>query len=321
MVARSLNERLIMSMLLQCDGMTRNELVQASGLSAQTISVIVRALEAEKLIVKGNAVKGRVGPPSRPINLNPNGAFAIGLNVRSTEVTAIVVNLLGQEVAGLSQGLADTSSEALHEAIKQMIKTLEVDCGKRRWSRLIGVGLTLPRPNARMAISETELDAANLESFLTSLVGRDVHIQEEMTALVSAEAIFGAARKGTDYLQCFVDTDLHTRVCLDGRIYSGNVAKGKDNLVHNDGTNSEKWLDDTADALVERIESLAQFITTPIVVISSAYSSDTTRKLSYAVQKLVGPSKEILPSSFGSQALCIGAAALPFQVRFVAKVD
>ncbi|MEP4430747.1 MAG: MarR family transcriptional regulator, partial [Hyphomicrobiales bacterium] len=55
---RSYNERLIMSLLLQNNGMSRMQMGKISGLSAQTISVIVRGLERDGLISRGEAQSG-----------------------------------------------------------------------------------------------------------------------------------------------------------------------------------------------------------------------------------------------------------------------
>ncbi|SHH74036.1 ROK family transcriptional regulator [Cognatishimia maritima] len=318
-VARSLNERLIISLLLQRDGMTRMELVQASGLSAQTISVIVRALEADKLIVKGNAVKGRVGPPSRPINLNDKGAYSIGLNIRKTGITAVVVNLLGQKVAYASVNLSDCSADNVQQNIKQVLDALKADCGKKSWDRLIGIGLTLPRSKAPIAISESQLDIEKLEKFITEYVGQDVHIQDEMTALVSAEAIFGAAREGTDYIQFFVDGDLHTRICLDGKIYSGEDHACDSPRSSAAPHETLEWLTQSVSSLVDRIEMISKFVSTSTVIISTPYSSEQTLELVSNVGKELRTLHKIRPSNLGPHALATGAAALPFQVRFVGQ--
>ena len=59
---RTYNERLVMSLLRQRTSLSRMELGQHSGLSAQTVSVIVRALEKDGLVLPGEVQRGRVGP-------------------------------------------------------------------------------------------------------------------------------------------------------------------------------------------------------------------------------------------------------------------
>ena len=78
---RSYNERLVLSLLLQNKSTTRLEIGERTGLSAQTVSVLVRSLEHEGLVALGAAQKSRIGPPTVPIELNPEGAYSVGLSV------------------------------------------------------------------------------------------------------------------------------------------------------------------------------------------------------------------------------------------------
>ena len=68
---RSYNKRLVLSLLLQNNGISRMEIGQKTGLSTQTVSVLVRCLEQEGLVEKGKAIKGRIGPPTIPLSLKP----------------------------------------------------------------------------------------------------------------------------------------------------------------------------------------------------------------------------------------------------------
>src|SRR4051812_24102500 len=92
---RSYNEMLVLSLLRKHASLSRMELVQLSGLSAQTISVIVRALERDELIVAKEARRGRVGPPMIPMSLNPDGAFALGFSVSAAGVDAVLLDFCG----------------------------------------------------------------------------------------------------------------------------------------------------------------------------------------------------------------------------------
>ena len=78
---RAFNERLLLSILQRSDGLSSGDLARRTGLSPQTTSVILRKLEQDGLLVRGDRVKGKVGKPSQPFTLNPDGAFAVGLKL------------------------------------------------------------------------------------------------------------------------------------------------------------------------------------------------------------------------------------------------
>jgi CRP-like cAMP-binding protein len=75
------NQRLVLSLVYTHGNLAKTDIARMTGLSAQTGSVIMRELEAEDLIVKGEPIRGKVGQPSVPLSINPDGAFFIGLKV------------------------------------------------------------------------------------------------------------------------------------------------------------------------------------------------------------------------------------------------
>ena len=79
--ARQYNERLILSLIRKAGSLPKAEIARQTGLSAQTVSVIVKRLEAEGLLEKGAKLKGRIGQPSIPFSLRDDGAGAFGLKI------------------------------------------------------------------------------------------------------------------------------------------------------------------------------------------------------------------------------------------------
>ena len=69
---RLYNERLALSLIRQYGQLPKAEIARLTGLSAQTVSVIVRQLERDKLVIKGEKQRGKVGQPLVPFRLNPD---------------------------------------------------------------------------------------------------------------------------------------------------------------------------------------------------------------------------------------------------------
>ena len=74
---RLYNERLILSLIRRLGSVPEAEIARLTGLSAQTVSVIMRPLEADGLVLKRDPQRGRVGQPRVPFQLDPEGAFAL----------------------------------------------------------------------------------------------------------------------------------------------------------------------------------------------------------------------------------------------------
>ena len=60
---REQNERLVLSLVRRHGALAKSEIARMTGLSAQTVSVIMRHLEADRLLRRGEPQRGRVGQP------------------------------------------------------------------------------------------------------------------------------------------------------------------------------------------------------------------------------------------------------------------
>ena len=92
---RLYNERLVLSLIRLHGQLPKAEMARLTGLSAQTVSVIVRQLEADGLLKRRTPQRGKVGQPLVPFELDPEGAFAIGLKVGRRSGDLMLLDLAG----------------------------------------------------------------------------------------------------------------------------------------------------------------------------------------------------------------------------------
>src|SRR5437867_3112236 len=78
---RQYNERVVLQAVRLHGALPGAEIARLTHLTAQTISLITKRLLDDGLLVKGAPVRGKVGQPSVPLALNPDGAYAIGVKV------------------------------------------------------------------------------------------------------------------------------------------------------------------------------------------------------------------------------------------------
>ncbi len=222
-IARSLNERLIMSLLFQHDGLTRMQMGQRSGLSAQTISVLVRALERDGLVLRGEAVKGRIGPPTIPVSLNPNGAYSVGINLGARNMDVVLINFIGEILYKSSRRFNNPNLEYITHGILESVAVAIASIAPSQSNRLAGIGVSLPADIDRFTSepSQDQISSFDFETLLQEAFDLNVFIQNDITAAASAESMFGVARNQHSYLFCHLGPRLTTRLILDDRIYSG----------------------------------------------------------------------------------------------------
>ena len=93
---RAYNERLVLSLVRLHGSMSKADITRRSGLSAQTVSVIMRALEKDGLLLRGEPVRGRVGQPSVPMRLNPDAVYSFGVKIGRRSADLVLMDFVGK---------------------------------------------------------------------------------------------------------------------------------------------------------------------------------------------------------------------------------
>nr|WP_306766205.1 ROK family transcriptional regulator [Shinella pollutisoli] len=189
------------------------EIGEKTGLSAQTISVIVRSLEQEGLVVLGEAQKGRVGPPTTPLMLNSEGAYSVGVSVGYRNTHVVVVDFIGRIQHHRVMPHVNADRFDAPEALAREIHEAGAGLSESRRGRIAGVGLALPTPPIR---SGPDHDV--LHRYLEVELGLPVFVQNDITAAAGGESLFGAARQLQDFLFFYLGARLHGRLLLNHQI-------------------------------------------------------------------------------------------------------
>lgn len=141
---RSPNERAILSLLQRNGAMPGSDLARQTGLSAQTISVILRKLKSDGLTRQGKPVRGKVGKPSIPITLNPLGALSVGCKLGRRSCDLIVLDFCGKTL--FKRNL--TYDIAIPQTVFAFLEASYVDAleelGAKAAERLCGFGIAAP---------------------------------------------------------------------------------------------------------------------------------------------------------------------------------
>ena len=141
---RLYNERLVLSLIRRHGSVPKAEIARLTGLSAQTASVIIRQLEADGLVLKGGPQRGRVGQPSVPFTLDPEGAFALGLKIGRRSSDIVLLDFLGT-VRGerrLTHPYPQPRGGAAF--VREGIPALSAMLPAARLGRIVGLGVAAP---------------------------------------------------------------------------------------------------------------------------------------------------------------------------------
>src|SRR5664279_710468 len=114
---RLYNERLVLSLIRKEGCLPKAEIARQTGLSAQTITVIMRQLEADHLVVKQGRTRGKIGQPSVPFALNPAGAYSLGLKIGRRSNDLVLIDMLG----GVRRSLHEAGSYPTPHSVSDFV--------------------------------------------------------------------------------------------------------------------------------------------------------------------------------------------------------
>ena len=225
---REHNERLVLTLIRRHGALPKSEIARLTGLSAQTVSVIMRALEDERLILRGEPQRGRVGQPSVPMKLNPRGAFFLGLKIGRRSVEMVLTDFLGAILARRVRQHHYPDFDSVLAFAVDSARGLVASLPEDERERVEGLGIAMPFEIwgwAAMIGVEPEAmtpwKQRDIRRELSDGLGLPVFLQNDATAACSAELVFGLHEQPSDFLHFYVAFFIGGGVVLDGRLFQG----------------------------------------------------------------------------------------------------
>src|SRR6185295_9984243 len=119
-------------------------IARLTGLSAQTVSVIVRKLEAEGFLAKEEPQRGKVGQPLVPFSLNPEGAYFIGLKIGRRSSDLMLVDFMGGVRENLHETFRFPEPAKILSSVKAALPRLISGLARKQRQRIAGLGIAAP---------------------------------------------------------------------------------------------------------------------------------------------------------------------------------
>ena len=227
---RLYNERLVLSLIRRHDALPKAEIARLTGLSAQTVSVIVRQLEKDKLLSKGERQRGKVGQPLTPFKLNPDGAFSIGLKVGRRSGDLMLVDLAGKVRGTVRQAYEFPSPGEFLDFARRGIGQLVQKLPEALRPRISGLGIAAPFElwnwQEEVGAPKNVLEAwrgFDLVSEIAKLCDFPVFPCNDATAACAAELFFGEGRRLRDFAYFYIGFFVGGGVVLNGALVQGRT--------------------------------------------------------------------------------------------------
>ena len=227
---RAHNERMVLSLVRQQGALAKTDIARISGLSAQTVSVIMRSLEQDGLLLRGEPIRGRIGQPSVPMSLNPEGAFFLGLKIGRRSVDLTLIDFLGHTRAMRHRLYRYPTPDAVLDFVTEALPAVIAELPAALRGRVSGLGIAMPfqlwswvefigAPQAEMDAWRTR----DIQAEIAAVAAMPVYLQNDATAACGAELVFGTGEKPQNFLYFYFGSFIGGGLVLNGQLFVGRT--------------------------------------------------------------------------------------------------
>jgi len=225
---RNHNERLLLSLLQRHGDLPGSDLARLSALSAPTVSAILKRLENDGLLERGDPQRGKVGKPSIPMRLATDAVFSFGLKVGRRSADLLLTDFTGairdHRRVTYAYPTPDQILSFLENGLREIIAALT----PAQATRICGLGVAAPFEMwnwaEQLGAPQSDVDAwkdLELLSAVQKLTDLPVVVLNDATAACQAEHVYGRGKEFRDYAYFFIGAFVGGGVVLNHSVFEG----------------------------------------------------------------------------------------------------
>ena len=213
---------------------SRLDVARKTGLSAASITSIVRGLVARGLVTELEAVSSTVGRRPIPLKVRGDAGYVVGVDIGSfyTRVVVTDINGLVMYKDQIETGIPDGRVRVLRRVFESVHAAMRSVPVAR--AAILGVGvahsgvidtekglvLSYPRPGQMAEWKNVALQSICEEEFKLPCI-----LEDSVRTMATAEQFFGLGREVDDFMYIEVGMGIGAAIFFEGRLYRGGGGK------------------------------------------------------------------------------------------------
>lgn len=225
---RAYNERLLLSLIRRHGALSKAELARLARLSPQAISVIMRKLEDDGLLTRGDVLRGKIGQPSTPMSLAADGALSLGVKIGRRSAEVVLINFIGEVKDATRDSYAWPMPDAIIGFVRRSVADITARLSPIERARISGIGIASPFElwnwAEEVGAPKDAMDVwrhTDLVQALSADMPFPVYLENDATAACGAEFIFGKGQNFANYLYVFIGFFIGGGLVLNNSLFLG----------------------------------------------------------------------------------------------------
>ena len=227
---RVYNERLILSLVRRYGQLSKIEVARLTGLSAQSATAIMNRLQLDGLLRREAPQRGRVGQPTVPLSLDPEGAFSLGLKIGRRSCELVLIDFEGRVRERAHETFAYPTPRLILEFAARTLPSFIRTLSPRQLRRVAGLGIAAPFQlwnwGAEIGAPPGAMDAwrtIDIEREIARLCAFPVILCNDATSACAAEFFFGQGWRHRDFLYFFLGSFVGGGLVVGGALFPGRT--------------------------------------------------------------------------------------------------
>jgi predicted NBD/HSP70 family sugar kinase len=225
-LARQLSVGAVVDTIIHDGPVSRVAVAKATGLSKQTVSEVVRELEAEGWVRPTGQTSGCIGRTATTYGICPDAAFILGVDLGGAKIHAAIANLACHVVTEGSEPTAPTGGLTVVQQIANLASRLAGRAGiafdKIRLAAIGSPGvLDHASGGIRLAPNIPGFETLDVVGALRDALGTEVIVENDVNMAAIGEQWLGKARGKSTFAFLALGTGFGMGVLSDGKLMRG----------------------------------------------------------------------------------------------------
>ena len=227
---RLYNERLLLSLVRRFGPLSKIEVARLTGLSVQSTSATMNRLQSDGLLKREAPLRGRVGQPTIPMSIDPEGAYSFGLKIGRRGCDLVLIDFRGAIRQRAHRAYAFPTPAMIVDFVRESLPLLANSLPAFQKRRIVGLGVATPFQlwnwESEIAAPPGAMDAwrnFDVEGEIGAVSPYPTTLCNDATAACAAEFFFGHCWRYRDFLYFFIGEFLGGGLVLDGALRPGRT--------------------------------------------------------------------------------------------------